>query len=103
MIEVNVRNLKAGLSHYLKLMQAGELIAIKLRDHRVGFLSQEAPQKKESRKLMTSSHLEKLLSQLKTKGYIQQANHYRLKSYKPVPLKNGIPISKLIRQMRDEE
>lgn len=109
MTEVNIRELKSRLSYYLKLMQTGEVIAIKDREKPIGFLTQEDHRKKET----TISHenrdlkkLKKTLEKLKASGVVKSAELTK----KPISFNPGKPnpnvvfdSTDIIRKMRDEE
>lgn len=105
MIEVGSRELKARLSYYLRLMEAGETIAIKIRDRVVGFLSHLKPQREESRKVKRrTKDLERRIEQLKKEGFlVKGGGRYHFISNEPVKMTPGPTASEMIRQMRDEE
>lgn len=100
MVEVGIRELKSRLSYFVQLMQAGETIAIKVRDHVVGFLTQTEPS---SRKPRPSKNLEKKIEALKAEGFILHVGKGRLKRVHPAEFRGGLKSQDLIRQMRDEE
>ncbi len=102
MVEIGIRELKARLSYYVQLMRTGETIAIKVRNHVVGFLSQHHPAKEKS--IRSNRAVEdKLIQQLKAEGRISGGARYRNRPVKPVRLTPGPTMAEIIRKMRDEE
>lgn len=103
MITVGVRELKTHLSHYLRLMQEGEAIAIQMRDKVIGYLSnvQQARQEK-SAKRQSHRDFKKLIEQWKKEGFvISGGGKYR--PCKAVKMTPGISASEIVRKLRDEE
>lgn len=109
MTEVNIRELKSRLSYYIKLMQTGEVIVIKDRSKRVGFLTQEASRSKPdlSHKKRDLKKLKTVLEQLKVSGLINSAEiTNKLPPFRPIKPSNpnvGYTSDELIRKIRDEE
>ncbi len=105
MTEVGIRELKARLSYYLQLMQAGEEIAITARHHIVGYLSKFCPPKsgKSKEKKRSKNEFQKLMEQWKKEGYLLSVARRRFKPFKPVKMTPGPSSTEMIRQMRDEE
>lgn len=101
MLEVGIRELKSRLSYFVQLMQAGETIAIKVRDHVVGFLTQNQPLP--PRKGKSSRDLRKKIESLKNEGFILHVGKGRLKRFQPIEFKGNLRSQDLIRRMRDEE
>lgn len=105
MTEIGIRELKSRLSYYVQLMQAGELVAIKVRNRVVGFLSNIRPDFKEegrgrSRRI---GKLQKLIERWKNEGILLSGGLCRPRPIQPVPLKGEVSSTDLLRQMRDEE
>ncbi len=104
MIEVGIRELKGRLSYYVRLMQAGETIAIKARDHVVGFLDRLKPAERgEKPRRRSRRNIGRLIETWKKKGLVLSGGPYRHIPFKPVRLKGGLTASQMIRQMRDED
>lgn len=105
MITVGVRDLKAQLSYYLKLMQEGEEIAICMRDKVIGYLSnvQHEIQKK-SAKRKSKRDLQKLMDEWKKEGFIVSGGKVGVKMspFKPIKMTPGPTSTEIIRKMRDE-
>lgn len=103
MIEVGIRELKGKLSYYVHLMQAGETVAIKVRNHVVGFLSKLRPDAhKKAPSRQSRKGLEKMLAKWKKEGLIWGGKPYRYRPFKAVKMTPGPTASEMIRQMRDE-
>lgn len=106
MITVGVRDLKAQLSYYLKLMQEGEEIAICKRDKVIGYLSnvQREIQKKSARR---KSHrdLKNLIAKWKKEGFIISGGKIGVKwgPHHPAKMTPGITGSEIVRKLRDED
>ncbi|OGQ46178.1 MAG: hypothetical protein A3H42_01490 [Deltaproteobacteria bacterium RIFCSPLOWO2_02_FULL_46_8] len=103
MIEVGVRELKSRLSYYLQLMQAGETIAVKVRNKVVGFLSSMKPSKESKAKKMRLKNLEKKIEQWKKEGILISGGLFHPTPFKPIKMTPGPTMAEIIRQMRDEE
>lgn len=106
MVEVGIRELKARLSYYVQLMQAGETVAIKVRNQVVGFLSKILPTKWEDRpKRGSKRDLRRLMKQWEEEGFLVRGfnPHARMTPFRPVRLKGGKTSTQLIREMRDED
>lgn len=105
MIEVGVRELKAKLSYYLQLMQAGEEIAIKMRNRVVGYLSKlyPGPLKRRRAGKHTRHELAVLIEKWKREGFLLRGGTARLRPIKPVRMTPGPTSTEMIRQMRDED
>lgn len=105
MIEVGVRELKARLSYYLQLMQAGEEIAIKMRHKVIGYLSKlyHSPLKKKRAKKHSRRELEALIDRWKQEGFLVSGGPYRYRPIKPIKMTPGPTSTEMIRQMRDED
>lgn len=101
MVEVGIRELKSRLSYFVQLMQAGETIAIRVRDRVVGFMSESRPSKIPDLK-MERGALRKKIRELENAGFLRPAKKGRLRPFKPVKLKEGPSSTEMIRQMRDE-
>ena len=103
MIEVGVRELKSRLSHYLRLMDAGEVVAIRMRDRIIGFLTNMKAPKKKSKDLSLDQLKEKV-EQLKAEGFLLSGDvGVKMTPFKPIKLKGNVSTSDLIRKMRDED
>lgn len=105
MISVGVRELKAHLSYYLRLMQEGEEIAIRMRDKVIGYLSniQQERQKKSATR-HRKRDLQKLMEEWRKEGFlISGGKPYRYRDFKPVKMTPGPSTTEIIRKMRDEE
>lgn len=106
MITVGVRELKAQLSYYLRLMQEGEEIAIRIRDRVVGYLSNVQHElRKRSAKRKSRRDLEGLVEEWKKEGFIISGGKVGVKwgPHKPAKMTPGISGSEIIRKMRDED
>ncbi|MBI2345534.1 MAG: hypothetical protein HYV03_01300 [Deltaproteobacteria bacterium] len=103
MVEVGVRELKARLSYYLQLMQAGEEIAIKLRTRIVGFLSKTRGARRGAPHPRTKRDIRKMIEQWKKEGFVISGGPYHHQPFKPVKMTPGPTTTEMIRQMRDEE
>ena len=103
MIEVGVRELKSRLSYYLQLMQAGETIAIKMRRHVIGFLSNFKSKKPSLKKTWSPKELQRKMMALKEEGFLLNCGHARFRPFKRVKLSPGPSSTEIIRQMRDED
>lgn len=105
MITVGVRDLKAQLSYYLKLMQEGEEIAICMRDKVIGYLSnvQREIQKK-SAKRKSRRDLQKLMDEWKREGFIVSGGKagVKMRPFKPIKMTPGPISTEIIRKIRDE-
>ena len=103
MVEVGIRELKSRLSYYVQLMQAGETIAIKVRDQVVGFLNKMKPNSpREASGRHPEKSLEKLLEKWRKEGRIWGGKPYRYRPFKAIRMTPGPTASEIIRQMRDE-
>lgn len=106
MVEVGSRELKARLSYYLRLVEAGETIAIKIHHRIIGFLSQWPPL---SEKKMTKAEeknlkeMDRKIEKLKKEGFIVSGGRFRYIPNKPVHMTPGPSSTEILRQMRDEE
>lgn len=105
MVEVGSRELKARLSYYLRLMEAGETIAIKIHNRVVGFLSQLRPPDDEEKRMekKRSKDIEKRIRQLKKEGFLRGGGKFRCTPFEPVKMTPGPSSTELLRKMRDEE
>lgn len=106
MVEVGIRELKARLSYYVQLMQAGETVAIKVRDQIVGFLSKLQPFSQETNpKRRSRSDIHKLMKQWEQEGFLAKGYnpHARMTPFRPVRLRGSKTSTQLIREMRDED
>lgn len=104
MIEVGIRELKSRLSYYVQLMQAGETVAIKVRDRVVGFLSHVLPQRATTkRERLSRRKVAALIERWKREGFLLSGGLYHHRPFKPVRLKGDLTASELIRKMRDED
>lgn len=105
MITVGVRELKAQLSYYLRLMQDGEEIAIRMRDKVVGYLhSAQHWQQKRSEKKRSKRDIQKVMDEWKKEGFIVSGGGpYKFLPHKPAKMTPGPTISEMIRKMRDED
>lgn len=105
MVEVGSRELKARLSYYLRLMEAGETIAIKIRNHVVGFLTQQPPEKKkvDKREKKKLKAMDRKIKQLIKEGFLISGGRFRYIPSKPVKMTPGPTSTEILRQMRDEE
>ncbi len=106
MITVGVRDLKAQLSYYLRLMQEGEEIAIRMRDKVIGYLSNVQHElKKKSAKRRSRRDLQKLVEEWKKEGFLVSGGKVGVKwgPHKPAKMTPGISGSEIVRKMRDED
>lgn len=104
MVEVGSRELKARLGYYLKLMEAGETIAIKIHNRIVGFLSRFQPQESESRQTKKRLRdMDRRIAQLKKEGFILSGGRFRYIPSKPVKMTPGPSMVEILRKIRDEE
>ncbi len=110
MTEVNIRELKSRLSYYLKLMQTGEVIAIKDREKPIGFLTQEDHRKKETtipHEKRDQKKLKQALERLKAAGLIKSSElpKKRIITFNPGKPNPNVMFDStdIIRKMRDEE
>lgn len=108
MVEVGSRELKARLGYYLRLVEAGETIAIKIHNRIVGFLSQWRPteEKKTADKKRAEKKLKEMdrkIDQMKKEGFIVSGGRFRYIPNKPVKMTPGPSSTEILRQMRDEE
>lgn len=105
MITVGVRDLKAQLSYYLRLMQDGEEIAICLRDKVIGYLSNvQKGRKTKAIKRQSHRDFQKLVEEWKKEGFvISGGGKYRPLPHKPATMTPGISGSEIVRKMRDED
>lgn len=105
MITVGVRDLKAQLSYYLKLMQEGEEIAICMRNKVIGYLHNlEHERKKRSTKRKTKRDLQKLAEEWRNSGFLLSGKvGVKMRPFKPVKMSPGPSSTEIIRKIRDEE
>ena len=104
MVEVGIRELKSRLSYYVQLMRAGETIAIKMRDHIVGFLTNMKDPKKADKRKQSRLTLQRRIEQLKEEGFLISGGLCKHRRVKPVKMLPGGPsTTEIIRKMRDEE
>lgn len=102
MVEVGIRELKSRLSHYLRLMETGETVAIKMRDRIIGFLTNMKGSKKKPEE-MSLRALRKKVEQLKKEGFLRSGKvGAKMSRFKPMRMTPGPSTTELIRQMRDE-
>ncbi len=103
MVEVGVRELKSRLSHYLRLMDAGEVVAIRMRGRVIGFLTNMKAEKKKPKE-MSLDQLKKKVEQLKAEGFLISGGvGVKMTPFKPIKLKGKVSASEMIRKMRDED
>ncbi len=102
MVEIGIRELKARFSYYVQRMQAGETIAIKVRERVVGFLSHVRPPAVKSLKTSPTSD-DRFIKRLQAEGRLWGGVRYRHRPFKPIRLRPGPTTTEMIRQMRDEE
>lgn len=102
MIEVGVRELKAHLSYYLRLMQDGEEIAIRMRNTVVGYLSRlQHVRRREAGGRRSTRQVRQLIAAWKKEGFVLSGGGaYR--PCKPVKMTPGPTSTEIIRAMRDE-
>lgn len=103
MIEVGVRELKSRLSYYLQLIQAGETIAVKVRDRVVGFFSQQRPSSLKAPRKKPSVDMARLIDQWKREGFLLSGGRYRHIRHRMVRLKGDKTMSDIVRELRDED
>lgn len=104
MVEVGSRELKARLGYYLRLVEAGETIAIKIHNRIVGFLSRFQPKEPELHQTKKRlKDMDRRIAQLKKEGFILSGGRFKYIPSKPVKMTPGPSIVEIIRQMRDEE
>lgn len=103
MVEVGVRELKARLSYYLQLAQAGEVIAVKVRHRVVSFLSKIRPAAVKQAGKTRQRNADTFMQRLKQAGRIVSAKRCHLRPFTPVRMTPGPSTTEMIRQMRDEE
>lgn len=104
MIAVGVRELKAHLSYYLKRMQEGEEIAIRMRNTVVGYLSHVRLQRQKSSAKRHSTHdLEQLVEVWKKEGFLLSGKVGKWRPHRPTRMTPGISGTEMIRKMRDED
>ena len=103
MIEVGIRELKSRLSYYVQLMQAGETVAIKVRNHVVGFLSKILPEGTDKKRDISRKRAAQLIEKMKREGLLISGGLYRDIPFKRIKLKGDMTASELIRKMRDED
>lgn len=103
MVEVGIRELKAKLSYYVQLMQAGETVGIKVRDRVVGFLSKLKPTSfRGMGKHPKRQDIDKVIERWKREGFLLSGGPYRHRSVKKIRMKGDLTASALIRKLRDE-
>lgn len=104
MVEVGIRELKGRLSYYVQLAEAGELVAIKIRNRIVSFISNIKPMRKSARPRRRSPQdIHQLVERWKREGFILSGGPYRPRSFKPIKMGPGSSTTEIIRQMRDKE
>ncbi len=104
MVEVGIRELKSRLSYYVQLMQAGETVAVKVRNRVVGFFSRLKPVTTKARsKAKARQDIDRLIEKWKKEGFIVSGGRYRHIPFKAVKMTPGPTASEMIRQMRDED
>lgn len=101
MIEVGAKQLKSHLSHYLRLVERGETIAVKIRKRVVGFLSNLKPSLDKEKEL-SIKELKKKIEQWKKEGMIYGGGIFKYKPVKRIRLKGDKTSTQMIREMRDE-
>lgn len=103
---VGARELKAKLSYYLQLMQAGQEIAITVHHRIVGYLSKfqnPGPSKKPPKTgLKNKRKLMMLKEKWAKEGFLLSPGDYKYRSLKPVHLKKGPSTTEIINSLRDE-
>lgn len=103
MITVGVRELKSQLSYYLQLVQAGEEIAIRMRNKVIGYLSSLQPEKpKKLTKRKSKRDLGKLIEEWKKEGFVLSGGVDKYRPHKPAKMTPGPTSTEIIRKMRDE-
>lgn len=104
MVKVGIRELKARLSYYVQLVEAGELIAVQVRDRVVGFFSSLRPgEGGRPKKSWKTKDLRKKIERWKQEGLLLSGGLCRPHSIQPIELKGDQTAAELIRKMRDEE
>lgn len=106
MLEVGIRDLKTHLSDYVKAMQRGEVIAVKVRQQVVGFLSSRKPEeaRQGKRRSLSGAQLMKKIEEWKAAGLLQRGPSRRLGRFEPVSFsKKDKTAAELLREIRDEE
>lgn len=103
MVEVGVRELKARLSYYLQLAQAGELVAVKVRNRIVSFLSNVRPAKRTPSRRPKQSDVHKILERWKADGLLVSGGPCHLHPFTPVRMTPGPTTTEMLRHMRDED
>lgn len=102
MITVGVRELKSQLSYYLKLMQEGEEIAIRMRDQVIGYLSNVQHEiKKKSARRRSARDMKKIIEEWKKEGFVISGGG-KYQPCKGVKMTPGPTSTEIIRKMRDE-
>lgn len=103
MVEVGVRNLKARLSYYLQLAEAGEVIAVKVRERIVGWLSNLRPVKTRSTANARSKHDDdRAFEKMRREGLILSGGRYHHRTIKRGKIRGSATMAEVIRQIRDE-
>lgn len=105
MVTVGIRQLKSRLSYYVQLVEAGELIAIQVRNRVVGFFSNVQPETvvgpvKASWK---KRDLQKKIEQWKNDGVLLSGGLCRDRPVQALKLKGDMTTTELIRSMRADE
>lgn len=105
MVEIGIRELKSRLSYYVQLMQAGETVAIKVRNRVVGFLSNILPQPSSipTHRGGSRKDVALLLRQWKKEGLLVTGGLYSPFSFKPVHFKGNLTATEIIHKIRDTE
>ncbi|MBI4365869.1 MAG: hypothetical protein HY543_03525 [Deltaproteobacteria bacterium] len=104
MVEVGIRELKSRLSYYVRLAQAGEMIAIKVRDRIVSFLSNAKPaEMPRGGKRRSKRDIAQIIERLKKEGIVLSGGPYRHRPFNRITMTPGPSSAEMIRQMRDEE
>ena len=105
MREIGIRELKARLSYYVQLMESGELIAIKVRDRVVGFLSHLKPDtpKKKKKDSISIKELKKKIKKWKAEGILLSGGLCKPHKFEPAKLTGNVTTTEILRKMRDEE
>lgn len=105
MVEVGIRDLKGRLSYYVQLVQAGELVVIKVRNRVVGFLSNIRPSSTQEAKMKNwkPKKLQKKIEKWKNEGLLLNGGMCRPHPIQPIEFTKGETTSDLLRKIRDEE
>lgn len=103
MIEVGVRELKSRLSYYLQLVQAGESIAVKVRDRVVGFFSRQRPVLSKGQRRKATVDWDTLLDQWEREGFLISGGRYQHNTQRRIRLKGDKTMSQIVRELRDED